>query len=105
LSGGIAININSNTPEGFVMATAQLLLRLPEDLVRRFRRAVPSRERSHFVQQLLEQALQEGDGDSDPLYQAALDVERDAQINSEMSEWEAATREDGLDAEVPVSRP
>ena len=58
------------------MATEQLLLRLPEDLVRRFRRAVPSRERSHFVQQLLEQALPVGDSDDDPLYQAAMDVER-----------------------------
>ena len=87
------------------MATAQLLLRLPEDLVRRFRRAVPSRERSHFVQQLLEQALQAEDGENDPIYQAALDVERDAQIHSDMSDWEEATRGDGLDAEAPASRP
>jgi hypothetical protein len=92
-------------PEAFVMATEQLLLRLPEDLVRRFRRAVPSRERSHFVQQLLEQALPVEDGDDDPLYQVALDVEQDVRLNTEMTEWEAATLEDGLDAEVPASRP
>ena len=87
------------------MATEQLLLRLPEELVRRFRRAVPSRERSHFVQRLLEQALPAGDSDDDPLYLAALDVERHAHLNAEMDEWEAATLEDGLDAEVPASRP
>jgi hypothetical protein len=85
------------------VATEQLLLRLPEDLVRRFRRAVPSRERSHFVQKLLEQALPVRAGDDDPLYQAALDVERDAQLNDEITEWETATLEDGLDAEVPTS--
>jgi hypothetical protein len=87
------------------MATEQLLLRLPEDLVRRFRRAVPSRERSHFVQRLLEQALPAEDGADDPLYQAALDVERDAQLAAEMTEWEAATLEDGLDVEVATPRP
>jgi hypothetical protein len=87
------------------MPTEQLLLRLPEELVRRFRRTVPSRERSLFVQQLLEHALPHGDSDDDPLYQAALDVERDTKFNAEMDEWEAATIEDGLDeAEVPASR-
>jgi hypothetical protein len=84
----------------------QLLLRLPEELVRRFRRAVPSRERSLFVQHLLEQALPPGDSDDDPLYRAALDVERHAQLNAEMAEWESVTLEDGLsEAEDPASRP
>lgn len=39
------------------MPTEQLLLRLPDDLVRRFKPIVPARERSAFVRQLLEQAL------------------------------------------------
>jgi hypothetical protein len=88
------------------MPTEQLLLRLPEELLRRFRRAVPSRERSRFVQHLLEQALPRGDSDDDPLYRAALEVERHAQLNAEMDEWESATLEDGLtEPEVPTSRP
>jgi hypothetical protein len=78
------------------MATEQLLLRLPDDLVRRFKRSVPSRRRSAFVQQLLEQALPPVQGDDDPLYQAALAVEADARLAGEMAEWEAATVGDGL---------
>ena len=84
------------------MPTEQLLLRLPEELVRRFRRAVPSRERSHFVQKLLEQALPPGDGDVDPLYRVALEVERNTQINAEMNDWETATIGDGLTEPEPA---
>ncbi len=78
------------------MPTEQLLLRLPDDLVRRFKRNVPARERSAFVKQLLEQALPSADGDDDPLYLAALAVEQDAALGAEMAEWEAATSVDGL---------
>jgi hypothetical protein len=78
------------------MPTEQLLLRLPDDLVRRFKRSVPSRRRSAFVQQLLEQALPSEQGDDDPLYQAALAVEQDARLAAEMAEWESATVADGL---------
>ena len=75
----------------------QLLLHLPDDLVRRFRRTVAPRQRSRFVQRLLEDALPaaEPEGD-DPLYQAALAVEADADLSAEMAEWEAATLDDGL---------
>lgn len=87
------------------MPTEQLLLRLPEELVRRFRRAVPSRERSLFVQHLLEQALSRADDDDDPLYLAALAAEQDAKLNAEMAEWETATAADGLsEAEGPARR-
>ncbi|HEV2301722.1 MAG TPA: hypothetical protein VGR91_09160 [Stellaceae bacterium] len=79
------------------MPTQPLLLRLPESLVRRFKRTIPVRRRSKFVEELLEQALPaEHGGDDDPLYQAALAVERDEALAAEMSEWEAATLSDGL---------
>ena len=68
--------------------TQQLLVRLPEDLARRPKRHVPPRSRSAFVQHLLEQALPPDDGENDPLYQAALDVERDARLTAEMAEWD-----------------
>ena len=71
------------------MPTEQLLLRLPDNLVRRFKQKVPSRQRSAFVQQLLEQALSQTDGEDDPLYQAALAVEQDTRLTAEMAEWEA----------------
>ncbi len=86
------------------MPTEQLLLRLPDDLVRRFKRRVPSRRRSAFVQHLLEQALPSEQGDDDPLYQAALAVEQDARLAAEMAEWEAATVADGLRPAHPRAR-
>ena len=49
-----------------------------------------------FIQHLLEQALPPEDSDDDPLYRAALEVERRAQLNAEMGEWETATVDDGL---------
>jgi hypothetical protein len=80
------------------MPTEQLLLRLPDDLVRRFKRNVPSRRRSAFVQQLLEQALPSEQGDDDPLYRVALAVEQDVRLTAEMAEWETATVADGMRA-------
>ncbi len=78
------------------MATEQLLLRLPDDLVRRFKEAVPARERSAFVRQLLEQALPPADGANDALYLTAMAVEQDMALGEEMAAWEAATIGDGL---------
>jgi hypothetical protein len=67
-AGIIDFNINSNLRlELFAMAAEQLLLRLPEELVRRFRRAVSGRQRSLFVQNFLAQALPPLDSDDDPL--------------------------------------
>jgi metal-responsive CopG/Arc/MetJ family transcriptional regulator len=75
----------------------QLLVRLPEELVRRFRRAVAPRQRSKFIERLLAQALPpDGVGESDPLYQAALAVEQDEALAAEMAAWEAATIDDGF---------
>jgi hypothetical protein len=80
----------------------QLLIRLPEDLARRFRRRVPARQRSAFIRHLLEQALPpDEDGETDPLYQAALAVERDERLAAEMDEWEATTVTDGLGPNAP----
>jgi hypothetical protein len=76
--------------------TEQLLVRLPEELVRRFKRAVAPRQRSKFIERLLEQAPPPDDVDDlDPLYQAALAVECDEALAAEMAEWEGATIDDG----------
>jgi hypothetical protein len=70
------------------MATQQLLLHLPDELVRRLKRTVPARARSKFIQDLLEQALPpDGVGDADPLYLAALEVEKDDALATEMGSW------------------
>jgi hypothetical protein len=77
--------------------TQQLLLHLPDELIRRLRRAVPARQRSKFIQDLLEQALPpDGVVESDPLYLAALSVEADEALAAEMAEWEPATVADGV---------
>jgi hypothetical protein len=79
------------------MATQQLLLHLPDELVRRLKRAVPSRQRSKFIQELLEHALPpDGAVEGDPLYLAALEAEKDEALATEMAEWEPATLGDGV---------
>jgi hypothetical protein len=72
------------------MATQQLHLRLPEDLVLWLREHVPPRARSAFVQRLLEQALPPAERDDDLLYQAALSVELDDALASQMRDWDVA---------------
>jgi metal-responsive CopG/Arc/MetJ family transcriptional regulator len=86
--------LNTGCPE---MPTTQLRIRLPDDLVRRFRRSVSLRHRSEFIQRLLEEALPPDNGsDDDSLYLAALAVEKEHELATEMAEWEAAMIDDGL---------
>ena len=71
----------------------QMLLHIPDTVATRFKQAVAPRQRSAFVTKLLMEALPE---DEDPLYLAALAVERDAQLNAEMREWREALAKDGI---------
>jgi hypothetical protein len=76
----------------------QLLIRLPDSLARRFKRHVAARQRSKYIERLLEEALPpDAVADDDPLYQAALAVEKDERLAAEMAEWEEATLGDGID--------
>jgi hypothetical protein len=78
--------------------TTQLLIRLPDALARRFKRRVAVRHRSKFIERLLEEALPPEDiAENDPLYLAALAVEKDDRLASEMAEWEEATAGDGFE--------
>ena len=78
------------------MPTTRLLIRLPDALARRFKRNISARQRSKFIQRLLEEALPAADGsDGDPLHQTALAVEEEQELAVEMAEWEAATIDDG----------
>ena len=87
------------------MATTQVLIRLPDALVRRFKNNVAARQRSKFIQRLLEEALPPEDGsDDDPLYQAALAVEQEHELAAEMAEWEVAAIGDGLGSAGPRNR-
>jgi hypothetical protein len=87
------------------MSTTQLLIHLPDELARRFKRNVSVRQRSKYVQRLLEDALPPEDGgDDDPLYQAALAVEQEHALAAEMAEWEVATINDGLGNSDPPKK-
>ena len=71
----------------------QLLLHIPDALAERFKRIVPARQRSKFVAKLLEKTLPV---EEDPLYLAALDVERDLTLGDEMREWREGLAGDAL---------
>ncbi len=71
----------------------QVLLHLSEEIAERLKRAVPARQRSAFVQGLIEKALPPED--SDWLYKLALAVEADEDLNAEMADWDVAAA-DGL---------
>ena len=71
----------------------QMLLHIPDPVATRFKQSVAPRQRSAFVTKLLMEALPE---DEDPLYLAALAVERDAQLNAEMREWRDGLAMDGI---------
>ena len=87
------------------MPTTQLLIHLPDELARRFKRNVSVRQRSKYVQRLLEDALPPEDGgDDDPLYQAALAVEQEHALAAEMAEWEVATINDELGNSDPPKK-
>ena len=73
----------------------QLSIRVPEELARRLKRQVPSRDRNAFIQRLLEQALLHDKTAEDLLYLAAVAVEQDEQLAAEMAQWDAAVG-DGL---------
>lgn len=72
----------------------QMLFYIPDPVAERFKQAVPSRQRSAFIAKLLEDALPEED--DDPLYKIALEVEQDAALNMEMSEWRNGLIADGI---------
>jgi hypothetical protein len=74
--------------------TTQILIRLPTDVARRFRNAIPARQRSEFVRKLLEENLPNVD---EQMYELAVKAEAFARVNpEEVSELDASLM-DGLD--------
>jgi hypothetical protein len=74
--------------------TTQLFIRIPTKLARRFRDAVPARERSAFVGKLLDQNLPNAD---EHMYELALKAEAfDRAHPEELNDLES-TLMDGLD--------
>lgn len=74
--------------------TTQVLIRLPTEVARRFRNAIPARQRSEFVRKLLEENLPNVD---EHMHELALQAEAFDRANpQEVSELDA-TLMDGLD--------
>lgn len=74
----------------------KILVSLPDDLARRMRIVIPSRQRSKVVAGLLENEVIQREL---TLYECACAVEADELLNKEMAEWETTT-EDGLNNET-----
>ena len=74
--------------------TTQVLIRLPTEVARRFRNAIPARQRSEFVRKLLEENLPNVD---EQMYELALQAEAFDRANPEEVSELDATLMDGLD--------
>jgi hypothetical protein len=74
--------------------TIQILIRLPTEVARRFRNAIPARQRSEFVRKLLEENLPNVD---EHMYELALQAEAFDRANPEEVSALDATLMDGLD--------
>ena len=74
--------------------TSQVLIHLPTDIARRFRNAIPARQRSRFIHRLLEKNLPDED---EKMRKLALKAEAfDRTHPGELNDLEA-TMMDGLD--------
>jgi hypothetical protein len=74
----------------------QVLLHLPDALAYRFKSAIPKRERSAFVADLLAKALPADH--EDKLYLIAQAVESDSVLAEEMADWDVVSIEGLHDA-------
>ena len=64
----------------------RLTLPIPDQIARRFQAAVPSRQRSRVVAELLEQELKRKEN---ALEEACLAANRDEELEKEIDEWQA----------------
>lgn len=83
---------NSHLMRAFM--TTQIFIRIPTKLARRFRDAVPARQRSAFVRNLLEKNLPNTD---EYMYELALKAEVFDRTNAEESNELESTLMDGVD--------
>ena len=79
-------------------ASSSLLLRLPPDLLMRFRSLVPARQRTGVIALLVQYEVERRELE---LEKVARLVEADDALNDEMSAWDS-TIEDGIEEHVPT---
>jgi metal-responsive CopG/Arc/MetJ family transcriptional regulator len=73
----------------------KVLISLPDELGARMQAVIPTRQRSKIIAALLEEEITRRER---ALYECALAVEQDEQLNVEMAEWDV-TVGDGLEVE------
>jgi hypothetical protein len=73
----------------------KVLISLPDELAARMQAVIPARQRSRIIAALLEDEIMRRERE---LYECALAVEQDEQLNAEMAEWDV-TVGDGFEVE------
>lgn len=74
----------------------KVLVSIPNNLADRFKTLVPARQRSKVISHLIEIEIKKREK---ALYECALSLEKDAELNKEMKDWDATTK-DGLNDET-----
>ena len=74
-----------------------MLIRLPDDVVSRFRSLVPARQRNKFLADLVAKAVSDQESDLEKIAAAVTLEERaDPELQQELADWQQ-TNADGLD--------
>ena len=71
----------------------KVMVSIPDPLYARMMATIPQRQRSKVIAKLLEDEIKKREHE---LYQAALAVEQDVELNAEMKEWDV-TVGDGIE--------
>jgi metal-responsive CopG/Arc/MetJ family transcriptional regulator len=71
----------------------KVLVSIPDSLYSRMTATIPPKQRSKLITQLLECEVEKREQE---LYQAALAVEQDQELNAEMKDWDV-TLGDGIE--------
>lgn len=74
----------------------KMLISVSDQLAIRLRSIIPARQRSHIIAQLIEKEIEKREK---KLYECAVEVEKDEDLNQEMMQWENRTLQDGLEHE------
>ena len=74
---------------------SKVLISIPDDIASRMRTAIPQRQRSKVIVQLIKKEIEKREK---ALYECALAVEKDEALNNDMDDWDN-TLQDGLNHE------
>lgn len=71
---------------------SKILISIPDKIASRMRAAIPQKQRSKIIVQLIEKEIEKREK---ALYECAMAVEQDFKLNQEMQAWDI-TLQDGL---------